>query len=230
MHVSGPAYITRSVIIFPLFILLIGLGITFFINLFKKRLHMLVICLLFLIYAVLFLNFTNIYLFRFPLYNSEGVDFSSRVLSRYVALAAKEKSVFIYTVEPDALYKDYLFYANVYDKQNTAEVAKHFLQHDFSLNNVHFKSGCPKDSDVSSSSAILVAVSANCNNGRISNTDFVDISQLGDGAPVNKIYFDTVCSKYNLSTFLPGNINLADFNIEQIPTQRFCEMFVTLLH
>jgi 4-amino-4-deoxy-L-arabinose transferase-like glycosyltransferase len=227
LHTGAATYVTRGVLIFPILILLIGFGIASFIDLFKSKFRLIVTLLLFAFYAVLFLNFVNVYLFRFPLYNSEGVDFSSRVLSRYVALVAQTgRNVTVYNNEPDALYKDYLFYANAYDKQNASEVAKHFEQYDFSLNNVYFKKGCPSNQSVSSSSAIIVAVSSDCNSGKISNTDYVGISQLGDGALVHKIYFDTLCKPYSLSSILPRSVRLSDFNIEKIPTQRFCEMFI----
>jgi 4-amino-4-deoxy-L-arabinose transferase-like glycosyltransferase len=230
-HTQEATYVTRGVLLFPIFILLIGLGVASFINLFHQRFRQVLVFLLFVLYGFLFLNFLNIYLFRSPLYNSEGVDFSSRVLSRYVTLAAQTgRSVTIYNNEPDALYKDYLFYANVYTKQNAAEVAKHFQQHDFSLNNVYFKAGCPKDSSVTGKSAIIVAISSDCNSGKISNTDFVGIAQLSDGALVHKIYFDTLCKQYSLSSLPPRNINFFDFNLESLTTKTFCEKFIAAPH
>lgn len=230
-HVNQATYVTRGVLIFPVLILLIGFGLYSFIDLFKNKARLIVVLLLFLLYGFLFLNFLNIYLFRFPLYNSEGVDFSSRVLSRYVALAAQSgKSVTVYNPEPDALYKDYLFYANAYNSKNTAEIAQHFLQHDFRLNNVAFKSGCPTDASVSGKSLMIIALSSNCNSGKISNTDYINISQLGDGAPVHRIYFDAVCKNYSLSAFLPRSISFFDFNIEQLTTQKFCETFIATRH
>jgi hypothetical protein len=224
-HVGEANYVTRGVIIFPLFIILIGLGISFFIELFKKRLRFLVIILLLIFYGILLLNFINIYLFRFPLYNSEGVDFSSRALSKYITLSAHDRNVLVFTNEPDALYKDYLFYANAYNRKNASEVAKLFQTHNFFLNNVYFRSGCPGEQDLSGKALVIVAVSTGCNSGIISNTHSISIPQLGDGAAVYNIYFDIICNKYSLNTY-PKNINFVDFNVESLTTKRFCEAFI----
>lgn len=224
-HTGDATYVHRGSLIFPLFIILIGLGISFFIQLFKKQFRFFAIILLLISYGVLLLNFINIYLFRFPLYNSEGPDFSSRALIKYVTLSAQNRNVLIYTNEPDALFKDYLFYAKTYSKENTLKVAKRFQTRNFSLNNVYFKFGCPSEHDSSGKDSIIVAVSSGCNSEKILNTHSVSITQLGDGAAVYKIYFDNVCNKYSLNQY-PQNINFFDFNVEKLTAKRFCEAFI----
>lgn len=227
LHTGDPIYATRGALVYPFFIILIGLGISFFIQLFDKRFRIFIIILLLISYGVLLLNFINIYLFRFPMYNSEGADFSSRVLIKYITLSTQERKILIFTNEPDALYKDYLFYAKAYYKDNTLKIAKKFQVGDFSLDNVFFRTGCPKKSDLSGKTLVITAVSisTDCINGKILENSPVFITQLGDVGSVYRIYFDNVCNKYNLNQY-PKDINLFDLNVENLTSERFCEKFI----
>ena len=226
LYAKDAVYVTRGVMIFPTFILLIGYGLSYFIDLFKKRKQKIIIAVITTMYVILFLNFINIYLFRFPIYNSEGPDLSSRVMSRYVTLVSANQKVTVYTNEPDALYKDYLFYSNTYNKSTTPLVAKNFRDRNFSLGNVSFKTGCPDGKTILAKLPIVIAVSSSCNSGTISNTDFIQIPQLNDSAPVYKIYFDSLCNKYPFGRFTTI-FSIFDFNIEKISEEKFCKNFIT---
>ncbi len=225
LYQKDSIYVTRGVLIYPLFILLIGFGIYTFVDYFKKYTKTAIVIILTLIYLLLFLNFTNIYLFRYPMYNSEGVDFSSRLMANYVLLASKSTEITVYTNEPDALFKDFLFYDDFYNRGNTKIIAKKFKAHDFSLKNVTFKTGCPKDAEVKTGEPIVVAVSSGCNSGIIYNTDYKVIPQLGDATPVYKIYFDNICKNFGLKQFVSG-LNLQDFDLKNLTNKQFCEDFI----
>jgi hypothetical protein len=218
------SYVLRSAIIYPVFILLIGFGISFFISLFKNRNYRFIVSfLLIFLYGVLIINFANVYFFRFPLYDSEGVNFSSRVLSNYIRFAgAQNKKVEVYSSEPDALYKDYLFYTDAYSRKNTVEVAKHFRKNDFSLNNVSFKESCPRNIKFPSDTTIIVASDLKCS---IQNNRVLDIDQLSDAGTVLRIYNDSICGKYELSSY-PNNIQFFDFNVEKLSQSQFCQKFI----
>src|SRR5258708_7826740 len=80
----------RSALIYPLFIMLIGLGISHVFFIYKhSRYRLTVSVLLFFLYLFQIFNFINIYFFRNPIYNSQAYDLSSRIVSKYVSLAEK---------------------------------------------------------------------------------------------------------------------------------------------
>ena len=150
--------IHSGVLIYPLFIIIIGIGISYSISLPKRILFKkLLIGLVLTIYSVLLINFLVIYFLRYPIYNSEGPNFSTRILSRYIVLAnAQDKFVYIHSPEPDALYRGYVLYANTFNKNSAKTVSKNLNNNTYTLNNARFLKGCPNKDEIGSSKNIII--------------------------------------------------------------------------
>jgi hypothetical protein len=230
LSASQGGYAYRGALMYPLFIIIIGLGISYFISLPKELLlKKLLAGLVLIIYIALLINFLVIYFLRYPIYNSEGSNFSTRILSKYIVeAAAKNKFVYVHSQEPDALYRGCVLYANAYDKNSAKTITKNFNRKTYALNNVKFTGDCPSKNEIESDrNIVIINYFMTCNgiqNYQSMGTN-VKIEQLSDGGTLFFIYKDRVCNNYSLSRY-PDNLNLSDFNIEKLPIDSFCTKFI----
>lgn len=223
-------FVHKWSLIYPLFVIIIGLGISNFVSLSKQPvIKKILTASVLIIYFALFINFLVIYFLRYPIYNSEGPNFSTRVLARYIVLAnTQNKFAFIHSPEPDALYKGYLLYANAYNKISTETVTKNYNGKTYTLNNVEFLNDCPKDQEIDSgNNIVIVNTLLNCSEtDKFQNlNNAVEIVQLSDAGTIFNIYNDRVCNNYSLLKY-PANFKLSDFNIEKLPTESFCTKYI----
>lgn len=223
-----PSYVLRSSLLFPIFMILIGLGISYFIFLKKHWIYILFVSLLlFGLYAVQFLNFANIYFFRIPIYNSEAFNFSSRVISRYISLSTNPSGGSIVVISPEAgsLFENYLLYTNSYDRKSARQIAQLFREKKYELGNVKFVTPCPQNIESLKDKTIIVTQDINCN---LTYSSHLTIQHPSDAHTLFKILNDKLCSKYQLSSY-PNDISFSDFSVEKLPEGRFCEKFITNL-
>lgn len=219
-------YAFRGVLMNPVFIITIGIGISFFISLpkqlFFKRI---LIAVVGIAYAALLINFLVIYFLRYPIYNSEGSNFSTRILTKYITLAKKQnKFVFVHSQEPDALYRGYVLYANAYNKDSARTITKNFNDKTYALNNAKFTGSCPDNNEIeSANNIIIVNYSMSCNG--LKNHQNVKIEQLSDGGTIFSIYNDPICNGYSLFRY-PSNFKFFDFNVEKLPDSTFCKDYI----
>lgn len=227
-HEGGYAF--RGVLMNPTLIIMTGIGIAYFITLPKQLLLKKIFAgAVFTAYAALLVNFLVIYFLRYPIYNSEGSNFSTRILARYAVLANEQnKSVYVHSQEPDALYRGYVLYANVYDKNSAKAISKSFNEKTYALNKVSFSGSCPSKNEIESENNIVVInYSMKCNglenypNMKLS----VKIEQLSDGGTIFSIYKDAVCSNQSLSRY-PSNFKFFDFNVEKLSKDSFCAKYI----
>jgi 4-amino-4-deoxy-L-arabinose transferase-like glycosyltransferase len=208
---------------FPFLIMLISFGIGESISLFKKRhLNSIAIVLVVLTYSFLFLNFSNLYFFYYPLKGNS--DFQVRVLSRYVDFAGQSKGkVTVYTNRSHDLFKKYLFYSNSYNKKTFPGIQRAILGKEYFLNNVKF-TDCPSGVDVSKEASVAV-YDSEC--GKLLNSQkHIVIPLLIDGGERFGIYNDSVCEEFLLKRY-PKGLRIDDFNIEKLSKKDFCQTFIT---
>lgn len=223
-----PSYVLRSSLLFPVFMILIGLGISYFIFFKKHWVYILFASsILFVLYSVQFLNFANIYFFRIPIYNSEAFSLSSRVIARYISLSANQSEEGIVVISPEAgsLFENYLLYTNSYDKKSAQEIVQLFREKKYEHRNVKFVTPCPKNIETLKDKIIIVTQDINCN---LKYSSHLTIPHLADGHTLFKILNDKICSRYQLSSY-PSDISFSDFSVEKLPEGRFCEKFITNL-
>jgi len=220
----GVTYAIRAFLLGPLFLIFIGYGI-FSIIFLKRgtRYRITISTAIIILYGVQLLNFSNIYFFRNPIYNSESFNFSSRVLMKYLSLQPSGQDAFVVNGNPITPFKQYLFYENVYTRKNTKEIAEMYRRNKFSLNNIHFIT-CEEVMDIPISSLLVYESGTKCKNIPKDNNNLV-IAQLGDSGAIYHIRNDRVCNKYYLSSYISG-ITFSDLSIEGLAEKRFCEKYI----
>lgn len=210
----GNSYAIRSMLLAPIFIIFIGVGISYILR--KYRFSWIIVGL---VYFVLILNFINIYFLRNPIYNSESFNFSSRELAKYLSL--QSGLVYVINGDPRTPYKHYLFYNGVLNRSTSIKIANDFKNNTFSVNNIHFIT-CQQVNEIIPGS---IVVYDSCNKIPLSNKN-LSIAQLGDGGSIYTIKNDQICSQYNLNRY-PYGITFSDLNIEKLPLKKFCQKFIT---
>jgi len=220
----------RASLIYPLFIILIGLGIWYIVFLNRRKAYFItVLLILTILYGIQILNFTNIYFFRNPIYNSEAYNLSARVVSRYIQLAVESgRKIIVISDNPKGNFFHYMFDTGIYN-QNTAERIKNLIQEDrYEYDNVKFTK-CSDTLDLSTSNTIISDATKKCGSLDFDNLkNNSTIPQLSDGGAIFRIVNDAVCKKYALGRF-PYDFSFSDFAIESLPEIRFCEKFITNL-
>jgi len=225
--VSGIEYALRGALLYPIFILLIGLGIWVVISLKKdKRFRIGVAALIMILYLLQLFNFLNIYFFRNPIYNSEGFGFSNRVLFRYVSLAKQKASrVLVITRNESGPFKQNLFYSNDYNKSTLTKVREVLNQGKYQWGNIHFLSGCPQNLILAKDEVAILLPESRCLDEK-EYPAWLSISQLSDGGEIYRIFNDSLCRDFELNRY-PQGIKFGDFKVEELSTAQFCQRFIS---
>lgn len=207
----------------PFLIIMIAVGIWQTIVFVKKKQTILGIGIIGS-YIILLGNFINIYFFQLPLQHN-FYNFPDRLLSQYISLAkSTEKSILIYTPDPRGKFQEYLFYTNTYNKDSVHLVTTALQNRKYKLGKVSFVS-CDKGITTVNTKAIVVT-HIECDMAIPGGMH--SIPELSDSGAVYKISNDSVCSKYNLKSYITGSrFTLSDFNLDQMATSQFCETFIT---
>ncbi|HEX8965176.1 MAG TPA: hypothetical protein VF820_01950 [Patescibacteria group bacterium] len=227
----GSSYSIRSSLMFPIFIIFIGLGIWYTIYFFKNRLIKIIVLIIIIgIYGILLLNFVNIYFFRNPIYSSETFGFSGRLLAKYVSLAKNhnEKIVFIDKISKTTIpyaFKQYIFYTNGFTKNSSNIIAQDIKEDRYSFNDFSV-SECP--TTISANEIFISGYQTKCAIfSKFSKT--LTIPQLGDGGSIYAIYNDQMCNAYKLNRY-PSNFRISQFAVEKLSEKDFCTSFITNLN
>lgn len=215
-----PAFAFHSVLEYPFLIILISAGIYFILISLPKLKYLLLIS-----YFILFLNFVDIYFFRYPVYQSEGFSFSRRLLSRYLSLESiKSPKISILAKEPESVFRNFLFFNNLVNRKNIAQINQiyqHSRNRQFfvwenilitsDLNDINPKDTIITDRDISDPLYL--------------SPDKFSIVRLSDPGEIFKIYRGSTCLNTKLDPFT-HNLNLTDFDIENMTEDKFCQKFI----
>lgn len=217
-----PAYVFHSSFQYPYFFILIAAGILLFWKIFLNKFIRFAFIF---IYLLSFINFINIYFFESPMYQPESFGLSHRIISNYLKLESnKNKEIYVLTREPEVLFRSYLFFSNLYQKNNFDLIKNIYSK---SRDNIYFKS------------IHFINHNKYLPNGQnytlifdTDNFDFKDknprlfISRISDAGKIYSIYNGSTCQNLELSTY-PNNITIKDLNIEKIDEKNFCERYIT---
>ena len=210
----------------PFLIILIGFGIDGLITYFKNRnknYKLILTTLVLFVYLISTLNFANIYFFWYPL---QGYfDFPVRIMSSYVLKASQNQKVTVYSNSSFDFFKKYIFYTNSYDRNTASQIANNLNSEKYSFGNVTFMS-CNTPLDDTNKESLAI-VDAKCIEEKIA-LPHLSIARLKDGGESFKIFNDRICKGVGLNRYA-SNIKLSDFSIEALPTDKFCQTFITSL-
>lgn len=221
----GVSYPIRSSLLFPSLILIIGYGISAFTDTIKTKKVFLPITLLIIsVYLFSAAHFLFIYIFRNPVANSEGFDFSSRIISSYLLRSSRKTPVTVFTGSPKTLYKQYIFYANTYDKNTMYSLANSSNETIFSVHAITFKT-CAQFDEEDLKTTYIVEPSLACQ--IIPKKDIkIEIAQLSDAGTIYRIYNDRLCNPLQRLPY-PRLNTLNDLHIENLTDNNFCRLYIT---
>ena len=220
------SYANRSIMLFPLFFILIGYGLSeLFIMMQSKRAKITYLSLIGILYLFQLGNFLTIYLFENPIYNSEQFVFQYRILSSYLDRAAQSKrNIMVFTNEPKAVFEQYLFYTNTYNEKTDSMIKHSSTGSTFHYGTLTIKA-CEKTKPSNENTTYIVNY-VSCGKQVASEAASLTIPQISDGAITNKIYHDSLCSAYEVPLY-PSSFTLNDFLVENLSNQKFCQTFIT---
>lgn len=201
------AFAFHSALQYPFLFILLGIGLS--------RLPQKLYLPIFTIYLFSLLNFYYIYFFRYPIYQPEGFNLSSRLVSKYLAYESPlRRRIFVLTPEPEVLFRSYLFYTNTFIPQTTENV--------FNIKNITFTSD-PQNINLSEKDTLVAHYSINLSPA-ISDTPKIIIPRLSDNFALYKIYQPQTCFQEPLASHTPV-YTLKDFNLDRLPESHFCQKF-----
>lgn len=218
---NGNGNFTPHISLFiPLLIILIGLGIEQVFKQFKKKKYLyLSIGLIGALYAFAFISFLYFYFFKFPLQEAT-FEVQNRILSKYISLYGNKVPITVYSTNPKLSYREFIFYTDSYNVNTAASINRALRDERFVFKNISF---VPCESSELKNSNSLVIDDISCT--RLSMLKAVRIVQLKDGGLRYNIYNDSICGKFDLSSYV-SNLKLSDLNIENSDTQKFCKTYI----
>lgn len=219
----GEQYALRAGMLFPLLIILSGLGLYWLVFLSGgKTTRIILATLAFFVYGFQLLNFLNLYFFRNPVYNSEGFGFADRVLVRYLELAqSKPGQVVVLSPDEYVSFKNYIFYSRGLDRENLASVRRAIADRVFNPGEILFLHSAQKEL-ANEDATLIYSADFNFEN---ESSQRLSISRLGDAGEVYKIFNDRLCSDFELSAY-PSKIKMSDFDLKNLPVRTFCQKFI----
>lgn len=205
-------------LLFPFAFMSIAFGVTSIIHHVKfKKVTILIIISL---YAILCLNFMQLYLFQFPIQGH--FDFKLRVLSSYANRAQKNTTVTIYTNAPYDSYQKYLFYGNAMNKNTLPIIQQSLKSNKFVLGNITF-SNCPGKIPGKNHTGTII-LDVNCGI-KLKNATPILLPQLKDSGGLYLIYHDTICKNVEFGTYIQ-NLKIPDFGVEKLSNPAFCSTYL----
>ncbi len=222
----------RSSFIIPFLIILAGSGLSY---IFRK--NKVIFGLTAVIYLISVLNFTFTYFVRYPIYASENIYFSPHILASYLSKIPNTKKVVVFENEPEFLFTSYLFYNNLWQKNNNSQIQQAYKQQNYQLENMQIKKCIPNNFKFTPDTIYIVD----------SNVDWCDdtknkqkpvalfnqkkyplyIKSIKDSGNDYAIYHDSLCGQpNNLSTFIHPT-KLSQFNLNQLTPKSFYRTWIT---
>ena len=215
-----PAYAFHSVLQYPFLIILISAGIYFTLNSIPKLKYPLLFA-----YTLLFLNFIDIYFFRYPIFQSEGFNFSRRLLSRYLSLeSTKSPIISVLAKEPESLFRNYLFFNNLVTRENLNQISE-IYQHSQKRQHFIWKNILITGNLADINPQGVVISDIDITDPKYLSSDKFSIARLSDPGEIFNIYRGITCSSAKLDPFT-HHLNFTDFNLEFLPENQFCQKFI----
>jgi len=216
---KNPSYAFHSSFQYPFIFIILGCGLYYLWQLLKSK--FLKIIFIF-IYLLLFINYLTIYFIRYPIYQSEGFFMSRRLLANYLNHEQKQnRPIEIITNEPEAIFRNYLYFTNQYNYRNFSKIQNQYLQHpdkrNFEWETIKITDRIPKN--------ILPDITY-ITDADITFSDiqkFQYIYHLGDYHPIFNIYQGKICSPTTLNTVY----YISDLKVEKLSLDIFCRKYIS---
>ena len=216
-----PAYAFHSVLQYPFFYILISGGIIILTQNLKNRFRLAV---LFLLYCLSWFNFLDIYFFKYPVFQPEGFDFSRRLLSRYLFFESRKSvSIVVLAKEPNSLFRNYLFYNNLYTSASFNDIQNIYRS---DINTINFRqiTFTNLDRQFQPKNFQTIIVDRHLNYNHYFPNKY-SINHLADNHELFAVFQCKTCSGLRLEPF-SHHLNLFDLDIEGQNEAKFCAKFI----
>jgi len=215
LSVVGNQYIFRSFLYIPLFIVLISIGIFYFLNYVKWNIFgILIISSAYLIYFIGFLTF---FFFRYSVKEQENQFLGERVLANYlVRVSNLEKRVYVVTDYPYRVFYEYVFFSDYLDRVTVLPPVE---TNEFSDRHIKIVGDC---SEVGKG-IILVQQGIWC--PQLEDLESSVIENQKDSGTIFKVYNDALCGEDNLAPYRRKHL-ISDYSIEKMDNNTFCNRWI----
>lgn len=226
LNLQGTTYMIRTVLLFPILIILSACGIYYLLqNPAKNRMFTtLSIALVTFIYLYLFGNFVFQYYSRMPVDRSEAWFFHQRLLSQYINLSSQTKEnpkIIISTPEPKNTFYKLLLFTNVYKNPSQIRAINQNLKNkEYQFNQVTVTEKCP-DMDTNKQAVIFYDLAM----PKCVYQKGDSISSIRDGGTNYFIVNDRLCANFSKQHY-PLVKNLRDLDITGLSKEEFCNKFI----
>lgn len=229
----------RASLIVPLFCILAGLGWYWLWQ--RSRL---IFYTATAVYVVSIIHFSFIYFIRYPVFASENIYFSPRLLGEYLHRLPSSTPVVVFDHEPEFAFTSYIFYNNLFTKENATEIQNAYKTKLYSFGSVQFIDCIPADFQPSTSQVSIIDTRVPvCKSkegepppraGFLENDLFaitpsqpVFIKSIKDSGNDYSIYADPICEEPDkLNTFINPR-SLAEFRFQTMTDFDFCKTWIT---
>lgn len=217
-----PAYAFHSALQYPFLLIILGSGTYYAWQLLQKNILKLAFVST---YLILFFNFIDLYFYKYPVYQSEGFFMSRQILSKFLQLeSAKSNKIVVITSEPEAVYRNYLYFSKQYKYQNYQQISSEYSLHPgaryFEWGNIIITDQTPETKEKDT----VYIVDQSISNYPFSSEKHSIISTLGDHLPLYKIYFSQSCtlSKFNTNY---EKLTMTDLRLDKLSESDFCQNY-----
>lgn len=216
-----PAYVFHSSLQFPILIIFSGIGLFFLLKSIKFK--FIKFSILF-IYFLFFVNMLFIYFLQYPFYASESFNFSNRMISQFIIAQKKisNSHIYLFCREPDALFKNYIFYSDILNSRNFSSIShayQQLSQNKTEIDNISFLKQEAKV-DIDQNDIVIVENGVNLPSGT-DETNKLILLQLNTRQPTFNIYNSHVCTNKTKSE---TTLSFKDLIITSSPSS-FCQNY-----
>jgi 4-amino-4-deoxy-L-arabinose transferase-like glycosyltransferase len=199
-----PAYALHAAFQYPLLTILSGTGLYYLFSLKNKYFKYLLV----LIILFNFLRFFNLYFFEYPYYASDSFSLKNRVLSYYLLNEIKNNPITVLCKEPDALFKNYIFYTDSLRKNtfnNISSAYSNRSENRFTYDHLTLTSNEKDLENLVPGSVVIIEEGINAS---FNSTSKLIFSNLDRSLTLFSIYNGQTCSKITPSTAIASLYNL----------------------
>lgn len=223
------SYSQRSGLMFPFLIILVGIGVGYFVNIsknvvLKKTLSITTV----FIYVLFFVNLLHTYFYRFPVYASDGWFYQDRLLSYYIELTKKNyagNKVVVSTHQPKIVFQEHLFFTGRYDDSfEVVQINESLAKGKFSYGGVDFVSTCLEKEDIDESTVWIYESSMDCDVAEKEGQ--LRITRLKDVYANYLIQNDKVCQGVSVPRYV-SPVSYRNFAVEGSAKEEFCSSWIT---
>jgi len=221
-------YSLRAGLAYPILTGISGWGIYYLSTKFSKSYKKMFILVTILVYAGSLTYFLAMYWFRTPIDKSIGWYFHKRVVASYIT-RLREKSnqkIIVVTAQPADTFSEYVFFGGIYNtKSDILDVNKIYTSQKYVYKNTEFINSCEEitKDDLKNGAVIFVEQGVSC---QLNQTDTPKIANPRDGGGMYNIINEDLCATYPKEKY-PYPRKISDFNVEKLPDNEFCKLWIT---